>query len=1296
MADQQTFTCSYWAGVPDAAARYEAAQNIAREVAAIEAARGQSPSPLSVQPAATVAGPSTSPLLSYSGSVDSMGPPAPSGFTPAPVSPVLNVASAPAQQAATAPAGLSGVTTNVPTYGDSPLPSARSDMLNAAPALGMSMSDAERLVRQQYAQIGRAGIGTDVTSIDQPGLEFWRGELASGRMTPERFVSAFENALTAPKTPEEIAARTYGIYGRAGIGTEAGQIDPAGYQYWTGQLKSGAITPEEFAKRISYDLTQGVQLGSGVAAPEVRNYFYENKNNPYQVAEYMASKGLTAADVSRATGMTSDQVRQYFTPVFTPLGEPVDKPGRGVGGQYGSVGGLPILNKGVLDQVIDSQLIFRGPGTNTIAGGDVVNDDNSLGWDTASDNAQFARGNAAFGVERNAGAMGGGPQISGDLVGLAKAFGVDPNNYMIDQKGFYGPDTKVLDTNALYDAVNERTKDYYRVTGATGGGKDAAINRPDITGNHASQLYKAFGDKAVPIGDPAYFDAPYKVKSNALATIAMAIPMFFPGVGQAIGAALNLTGAAQYVVGNALFNAGVAAITGNDPVKGAISGAVGGYAQSMSGPMASNIMGAGDEALGATRIQQLAEMTGLPVSRIEGAISSSVSSGLTAAVLGNQDPFETFGRQFVASLVVPAAKDKAQEFLAGLDPSKFNKAAIYASNAAGSVANSIIGNQDVASNLLADLTDTHKTVNEYLGKQVGPELASTGNQIGDMFGTPEGAKVESENVYKKSQLFDDPNIDANAELHTRTLIRQDAEGGEHKYLQTYDPQTKEYGLYSIVMEVNGQPAYLTKIDEIPGLEETSVRRDDETKEPVSGLTIAGANVVTPFGGISGPDATRTPGLVGVGGATGCASTVTSGGLPSGVTPIIGSTTGNQGATAGSGATSGATTGSLPGIVVTGSAFCTNTPFIPINFGNVGGGSASTSGGALPEVIVTGKDCESLPPVLVTGGKDSLPEVIVEGEDCESLPPVVVIGEPCEPCEPIIPCEPCEPTCCKDKKVVKIKKTKRKTKKKMSPDCGCGIDQDWLDTMAVLLNTRGGPTTGPLGAAVVKPVQYASGGLAYAEGASVNLPCIYTVDENAPKFYECRMSDILQTSGTRKKVGFEPTALRQILSQISCQGNIGGMASGGLPSKYQKAAPKGHDPEFVTGLTGYYADGGGTGQSDDIPAMLHDGDYVMDAETVSALGDGSSKAGRKVLDGFRTQIPHKDQADGKVVPAKIADGEYVFPAAFVTALGEGDNKRGAEILDGLREKLRAHKRAAPLDKIPPKAKSPLAYIGNAKG
>jgi hypothetical protein len=157
-----------------------------------------------------------------------------------------------------------------------------------------------------------------------------------------------------------------------------------------------------------------------------------------------------------------------------------------------------------------------------------------------------------------------------------------------------------------------------------------------------------------------------------------------------------------------------------------------------------------------------------------------------------------------------------------------------------------------------------------------------------------------------------------------------------------------------------------------------------------------------------------------------------------------------------------------------------------------------------------------------------------------------------------------------------------------------------------------------------------------------------------------------------------------------------MAHGGLPHKYAQAAPEGHNPEFITGLTGYYAQGGGTGQSDDIPAMLHDGDFVMDADTVASLGDGSSKAGAEVLEKMRKQVPHHEHAVGAPVPAKIADGEYVFPAAFVTAIGGGSNKVGAERLNEMREKIRAHKRSAPTTKIPPKAKSPLDYLKMAKG
>jgi hypothetical protein len=97
-------------------------------------------------------------------------------------------------------------------------------------------------------------------------------------------------------------------------------------------------------------------------------------------------------------------------------------------------------------------------------------------------------------------------------------------------------------------------------------------------------------------------------------------------------------------------------------------------------------------------------------------------------------------------------------------------------------------------------------------------------------------------------------------------------------------------------------------------------------------------------------------------------------------------------------------------------------------------------------------------------------------------------------------------------------------------------------------------------------------------------------------------------------------------------NIAGYAEGGDV----------HIPEFKTGTTGHYVQGRGDGQSDEIPAMLANGEYVFDADTVAALGNGSNEAGAKAL-------------------------------------------------DKMREAIRKHKRSAPHTKIPPKAKSPLEYL-----
>lgn len=66
------------------------------------------------------------------------------------------------------------------------------------------------------------------------------------------------------------------------------------------------------------------------------------------------------------------------------------------------------------------------------------------------------------------------------------------------------------------------------------------------------------------------------------------------------------------------------------------------------------------------------------------------------------------------------------------------------------------------------------------------------------------------------------------------------------------------------------------------------------------------------------------------------------------------------------------------------------------------------------------------------------------------------------------------------------------------------------------------------------------------------------------------------------------------------------------------------PNTSQAYTGY-AEGGfavtgpGDGREDKIPAMLSDGEYVMDAETVALLGNGSNKAGADMLDQFRVNV-----------------------------------------------------------------------------
>ena len=90
------------------------------------------------------------------------------------------------------------------------------------------------------------------------------------------------------------------------------------------------------------------------------------------------------------------------------------------------------------------------------------------------------------------------------------------------------------------------------------------------------------------------------------------------------------------------------------------------------------------------------------------------------------------------------------------------------------------------------------------------------------------------------------------------------------------------------------------------------------------------------------------------------------------------------------------------------------------------------------------------------------------------------------------------------------------------------------------------------------------------------------------------------------------------------------------------------------------------------------------------------AGKPRIDfrkGSYVEGPGDGQSDD--IPAMLADGEYVFDAETVAALGNGSNRAGAKLLDKMREEIRSHKRRGSLKKIPPPSKSPLEYLAMAR-
>ena len=113
----------------------------------------------------------------------------------------------------------------------------------------------------------------------------------------------------------------------------------------------------------------------------------------------------------------------------------------------------------------------------------------------------------------------------------------------------------------------------------------------------------------------------------------------------------------------------------------------------------------------------------------------------------------------------------------------------------------------------------------------------------------------------------------------------------------------------------------------------------------------------------------------------------------------------------------------------------------------------------------------------------------------------------------------------------------------------------------------------------------------------------------------------------------------------------------------------------------YAKGGAI----DIPEAKHGALVPMAIELAKAMASS----------GNHGLIPGSHGGQDDVVDIKAAPGEYIFDAETVSALGDGNTEAGAKRLDEMRRNIREHKRGGALTEIAAQAKSPAEYLPKGK-
>ena len=150
------------------------------------------------------------------------------------------------------------------------------------------------------------------------------------------------------------------------------------------------------------------------------------------------------------------------------------------------------------------------------------------------------------------------------------------------------------------------------------------------------------------------------------------------------------------------------------------------------------------------------------------------------------------------------------------------------------------------------------------------------------------------------------------------------------------------------------------------------------------------------------------------------------------------------------------------------------------------------------------------------------------------------------------------------------------------------------------------------------------------------------EEGLPHFAAGSTTTPAATSST---LGYNPFSTTDPNSSISgsltpglTKAQLGYMLTGALPGHAAGGEIEGHNPTFFSeggleSIDNRYVQGEGDGTSDSVAAMLANGEFVIPADVVSKLGNGSNEAGAGVLDQFLKVVRTDANSNGDKLPPK---------------------------------------------------------------